>query len=197
MKYRDGRTRWGPDDPYNDYFEEVLAAVLSINGVILDVGPGNGKLTDNAIGVDAYVESADVKAYMWDMPFEDESVDAVLTFHAMEHISKYQVLPTLNEFARVLKPDHPLIIVVPDLKWIMHDFLETTDIDLIINWKIDTVFGIQTHEGEYHRTGFTTEIIQKYFNEVPKLKIRQVLNVIGYNQWSLAILATKENGNGE
>lgn len=195
MIYRTGRSRWGPDNPYNNDFEQVLADVLSISGTVLDVGCGQNKVTDTVIGVDPFAENDDVniKAYMWDMPFADNSVDAIVTFHALEHISKYQVLPTLNEFARVLKPGNPLIIVVPDLNWVLQDFLDSKDVDteLLINWKLDTLFGIQTHDGEYHRTGYTNEIIKKYLSEIPSLRLVHILNVIGYNQWNLAILIDK------
>jgi predicted SAM-dependent methyltransferase len=180
---------WGPDGK-NTYFVSVLAAILAKNGIILDVGCGDQKIAPKVLGVDAFYET-DVKAYMWDMPFADNSVDAIVTFHSLEHVSKYQILPTLNEFSRVLKYDSPLVIVVPDLTYVMTQFLQETNINELMNWRLDTLFGNQHHEGQYHKTGFTRQIMEKYFSAVSELEIVEFLTVLGYNQENIGVLAKK------
>jgi hypothetical protein len=34
-----------------------------------------------------------------------------------------------------------------------------------LGWSMAIIFGHQSHEGEYHKTGFTPEIITKYMGE--------------------------------
>jgi SAM-dependent methyltransferase len=47
---------------------------------------------------------ADVRSDMWDLPFEDGSVDEIWCSHALEHVPMAKVIETLKEFARVLRP---------------------------------------------------------------------------------------------
>lgn len=124
----------------------------------LDIGSG-GKSSDSSfIGVDAFAEGADVKAFMWELPYDDNSVDVIFSSQALEHVSKFAVAPTLLEWKRVLKPGGRLQVQVPDLIWSCMHWLAhpTTD------WSLDTIYGIQLHEGEYHKTGFTELILRQY-----------------------------------
>lgn len=189
VKYNSGLDTWGPPGK-NPEFEILLKNILNIPGIILDVGCGEQKITNSVVGVDPYVDT-DVKAYMWEMPFEDESINAILSFHSLEHVSKYQVLPTLAEFARVLKKDAPLIIVVPDLLSIIETFLITEDVEKQINWQLDTIFGNQKHGGEYHRTGFTEEIFKKYFSVIETLELVDFYFLYAYNQENIGVIARK------
>jgi predicted SAM-dependent methyltransferase len=124
----------------------------------LDIGSG-GKSSDSSfIGVDAFAEGADVKAFMWELPYEDNSVDVIFSSQALEHVSKFAVPPTLLEWKRVLKPGGKLQIQVPDLQWACMHWLshQTT------GWDLDIIYGNQLHEGEYHKTGFTDTILRQY-----------------------------------
>lgn len=124
----------------------------------LDIGSG-GKSSDSSfIGVDAFAPGADIKAFMWELPYEDNSVDVIFSSQALEHVSKFAVAPTLLEWKRVLKPGGKLQIQVPDLIWACMHWLAhpTTD------WSMDVIYGIQLHEGEYHKTGFTDLILRQY-----------------------------------
>lgn len=46
------------------------------------------------------------------LPFEDSSIESMVTHHAMEHIGE-GFLPLMDECYRVLKPDAPFRIIVP------------------------------------------------------------------------------------
>ena len=127
----------------------------------LDVGSG-GKaapyLGEGWLGVDPFVETADVKAPMWELPYPDNSVAAIFSSHALEHVAKAQVPVTLKEWYRVLQPGGVLILRIPDLEWCCKWFLEhpTT------GWDMDVIFGNQQHGGEFHKTGFTLRIAMQY-----------------------------------
>lgn len=144
----------------------------------LDIGSGGPSGDSSFIGVDAYVDSADVKAFMWDLPYEDNSVDVIFTSQALEHISKYQVIPTLQEWYRVLKPGGRLQIIVPDLEWAVKFWLDRKDLPDNVDWPMDIIFGLQSHDGEYHKTGFTPKILWQYLH----LSGMWFIHTLGYYQ---------------
>lgn len=175
----------------NTEFEEWMQTIIHSGDFVLDVGCGDLKIDPSMLGVDAYLEAphVNVKAYMWDMPFEDNSIDGIICMMALEHVSKFQVMPTLVEFNRVLKPGAKFIILVPDLVWVMEQFIKNPNPE----WEMDMLFGVQTHEGEYHKTGFTKDIIHRYFDyAIPNCKIMHIFNVNAYNQMGLGVLGVKE-----
>ena len=48
----------------------------------LDIGAGGYSSDDNFTAVDAFTE-ADIKAFMWDIPLPDESVDTIFCSNAL------------------------------------------------------------------------------------------------------------------
>jgi predicted SAM-dependent methyltransferase len=128
----------------------------------LDIGSG-GKaaayLGDGWLGVDMYVDEADINAPMDELPFADGEVDEIFSSHALEHVGKYDVLPVLKEWYRVLKPGGKLTLRVPDLEWCVRRWLERKN---STGWDLDIIFGNQNHSGEFHKTGFTEQTIQQY-----------------------------------
>jgi predicted SAM-dependent methyltransferase len=133
----------------------------------LDIGAGGASKDDSFISVDKYVDTADIIADMWDLPFKDGEVDVIWASHCLEHVSKYQVLPTLLEWSRVLKVGGKLQIIVPDLSWVCAWWLKQPN----VNWSLDIIFGHQHHEGEFHKTGFTPAIMEFYLSDIPRLKL--------------------------
>lgn len=141
----------------------------------LDIGSG-GKaasyLGAGWLGVDPYVEDADIKAPMWQLPFDDNSIDEIFTSHALEHIAKAEIIPTLKEWYRVLKPGGKVTIRVPDLEWCVRHWLQHQN---DTGWCLDIIFGNQNHAGEFHKTGFTSLTLTRYaqiagFTNVLKLE---------------------------
>jgi predicted SAM-dependent methyltransferase len=127
----------------------------------LDVGCG-AKLQKGFIGVDRYVfGDGIVNADMWDLPYPDNSIKRVYSSHALEHLAKAQIIPTLKEWYRVLIPGGEVGIVVPDLEWCVKGWLEHKTND----WWLDIIFGNQDHEGEFHKTGFTVDMLGWYLKQ--------------------------------
>ncbi|MEO1187177.1 MAG: methyltransferase domain-containing protein, partial [Cyanobacteria bacterium J06636_27] len=91
---------------------------------------------------------------IFQLPIEDNLVDEIFSEHMLEHLSKYEVPQALKEWARVLKPDGKLIMNLPNLEWCLQQWLNQPE-EKRWNWQLDTVFGLQTHPGEFHKTGFT------------------------------------------
>jgi predicted SAM-dependent methyltransferase len=155
----------------------------------LDIGSGPNP-HEGFTGVDACCASENVTAApMWKLPYGDSSVDQILSSHALEHIPKRMVVPTLMEWNRVLKPDAPLTIFVPDLEWCCRQWLEHLSND----WWMDTIFGNQDNAGQFHQTGFTHEIMGKYLAEAG-FEIVEMSREETHRQQSLVFVARKAGG---
>lgn len=136
----------------------------------LDIGSGRKSLDSTFLGVDAYTD-AEVQAFMWNLPYQDGTVDTIYSSNALEHVSKFDVVPTLREWKRVLKIGGKLEIIVPDLEWACCWWLKHQQTD----WSMDIIFGNQRHEGEYHKTGFTPDIMHQYLTVTGGLEIHDIL----------------------
>lgn len=127
----------------------------------LDIGSGDNP-REGFTGVDLYSDAEGiVNAPMNALPFPDESVDEIYSSHALEHIGKYEVVPTLREWRRVMKWDARLTIEVPDLTWVCKNWLSW----LTNDWHMDAIFGDQSTPGQYHKTGFTRKIMYGYLEQ--------------------------------
>ena len=92
---------------------------------ILDVGCGKGHLVKalselgvDSVGIDLNPNAADVAVVprvqtmsATNLEFDDESFDAVVSFHAIEHIPPVE--DALEEMARVVKPAGKVLLVYP------------------------------------------------------------------------------------
>jgi len=63
-----------------------------------------------------------------------------------------------------------------------------------VNWQMDMLFGTQLDDGEYHKTGFTEDILKLYFAEVIPNCSYKIYNVIAYNQMCYGVVMVKEKG---
>jgi arylsulfatase A-like enzyme/SAM-dependent methyltransferase len=106
------------------------------------------------LNVDGYAAGADRRMDMLQLEFADGSVDAVFSAHALEHLGKGEVVRALAEIRRVLRAGGRLVLNLPDLEWCMRHWLSLSEAERW-GWPLDTIFGLQTHPGEYHKTGFT------------------------------------------
>lgn len=150
----------------------------------LDIGCGIYK-REGYSGVDPFVET-DYCAPMWALPFPDSSIEGIYSSHALEHIGKAQVVPTLTEWGRVIIPAHDIIIQVPDLRWCCEQWLRRQTDD----WYMDIIFGGQGHDGEFHKTGFTPELMRKYLS-ASGLFLRREGVIDSHGQPTLEFVVTK------
>jgi ubiquinone/menaquinone biosynthesis C-methylase UbiE len=91
----------------------------------LHLGCGNDYLK-GWVNVDLYAKEADIIADVLHLPFEDNSADAILAQHVIEHFHYYNSFKLFKEWYRVLKPGGWLIVECPDLKKVTKAFLEKT-----------------------------------------------------------------------
>ena len=122
----------------------------------IDVGCGNSP-KEGCIGVDLYVDEATIKGDITKMEsFLDNYVEYVYTAHLLEHLKDSDVPVAMSQIFRVLESGGTWEVEVPDLIWVLEDFLSSGESGRW-GWKLQTIFGLQSHEGEYHRTGFSAE----------------------------------------
>jgi predicted SAM-dependent methyltransferase len=118
----------------------------------VDIGAGTNPHAPGWSTVDRYTP-ATFKAEMWELPFTAGSVDELWSSHALEHVPTAQVLPTLREWFRVLRPGAAATIQVPNLDYAVRFWLEHPGEP----WALAILFGNQAHEGEFHHTGWTPD----------------------------------------
>lgn len=110
---------------YTDKEGNVIRSILNGEVKIIELGCGHKKTIDKSIGVDIIkkgdaipnlknaVSCADIQADVSkSMPIEDNSADAVIARHILEHC--LDVVGTLKEWKRILKPGGKMILAVPD-----------------------------------------------------------------------------------
>lgn len=128
-------------------------------GLRLNIGCGTEKL-EGYQSVDLYVP-ADYRDDITTMTnFADNSVDEVRSYHILEHLKTDDVPRAMAQMFRILKPGGKWQLEVPDLIWLCQDFLDTPEPQRW-GWKLQTIFGMQNHDGEIHRTGFSDEHLAK------------------------------------
>jgi GT2 family glycosyltransferase/ADP-heptose:LPS heptosyltransferase/glycosyltransferase involved in cell wall biosynthesis/SAM-dependent methyltransferase len=124
------------------------------------------------INVDKYVSAPDVAVMdPLHLPYDNGVVDVILTEHMLEHLGKQEVPLALKEWARVLKPHGKLLMNLPNLEWCMQQWLAKPEKDRW-GWQLDTIFGLQTHRGEFHQTGFTSARLHTLLKDAGFSEIR-------------------------
>lgn len=124
----------------------------------LDIGGGRHAYDQQVYTVvDAYLEQPGyIKAWAWEIPLPDASVEEIFSSHMLEHVHREMVLPTLREWHRLLQPGGLLHLETPDLEYCVRTWLEAPE-DHPEKWGfyLHRIFGGQTSVGDDHLTGFT------------------------------------------
>jgi predicted SAM-dependent methyltransferase len=138
--------------------------------------------------------------------FEDNSIAAIYASHVLEHFHyaiDNELINTLKEWYRVLKPGGQLLISVPDLRKLCWMYLhpEFTVIDRMNLMGI--IFGGQKNIYDVHKVGFDLEILVFCLEEVGFTEYVQVSEFNLFNDTStslildtpisLNVIATKSN----
>ncbi|MBU2346688.1 MAG: methyltransferase domain-containing protein [Gammaproteobacteria bacterium] len=93
-----------------------------------------------------------------DLPFKDNSWDAIAIMHTLEHVSWMKVQDVLKELYRVLKPNGLLSIVSPNLIWNCNHILTMEKEGITDAGLLETVMGqiysIHNFPENNHLVGF-------------------------------------------
>ncbi len=124
--------------------------------------------------IDLYVH--DPKIVQMDirkLGYADESVSRIYCSHALEHLGSVEAVNALQEWYRVLKSGGDLIINVPDIEWAIDEYInlregkEPQSKTFTTKQKLmEVIYGNQTHEGEFHKSGYNEKGLEKLLQEV-------------------------------
>jgi len=92
---------------------------------------------------------------------ESRSVEAVYACHVLEHVDRYDVLRTLQEWHRVLIPGGELRVAVPDFETMVELYAGGVHLERI--WGL--FYGGQRTEWDSHRVVFDYETLATYLQK--------------------------------
>jgi len=139
-------------DPINN----DLNFAPKVSGIRLHVGSGR-EYTEGMINIDLVDPNADIKCDAGTLPFNDNKVAQIISIDTIEHISRDEVLPVFREWYRVIKIGGTAIVIVPDIK----DFCRNVVEDPEEEWRIATIYGNQSHNGQFHKWGYTPKTLMR------------------------------------
>ena len=138
---------------------------------ILDIGSGVASVASVVFGdiQDKQIVRADVNPdlkpdVIFDItkPLPEElkgQFDIVYCSHMMEHIDRNKVFTALDNLIAAAKDMGEIWVIVPSMEWAANEILRGRD-GIHIQGHI---FGGQSNEWEYHRSGFTLSALRKLF----------------------------------
>jgi predicted SAM-dependent methyltransferase len=137
--------------------------------VKLNLGSGDDR-REGYVNVDLRDGVADTVCDVRQLPFDDESVEEVLAFDILEHLSPNSTMRALQEWHRVLAPGGTLVVKVPNMRmlcdWVANGYRTS----------LTNIYGGHRWgpEGSWdaHHTGWTSEMLQ------------DVLAIAGFDQLS-------------
>lgn len=91
--------------------------------------------------------------------FPDEHFDMVAVAGTLEKQPRNKVLHCVGEWRRILKPAGRLDLLVPNLRWACVSLMRG---EFNEDWPgiLATLYGTQENETEFHRTGFTLQMLR-------------------------------------
>jgi len=107
--------------------------------------------------------------------FENESVAEIYASHVLEHLAySDEVLPALKACHRILVPGGKLMLAVPDLNRICRLMIHDAATVQVQYQLMRMLFGGQTDEWDYHKTGFTAELLAGFLGNAGFDEVRRV-----------------------
>lgn len=104
---------------------------------------------NNYVNIDARKTTAtDLVCSVIKLPYPDESVEIIETYHVIEHLPRHDLPVALSEWRRLLVDGGRLIIECPDFDRAVKEYVDGNES------RIDNIFGLQRYEGDYHLFGY-------------------------------------------
>lgn len=119
--------------------------------------------------------------------FESNSIDVIYASHVLEHFYynlNNELIDTLKEWHRVLKPEGKLLISVPDLKTLCWIYLNPNLLPIERHQLMRIMFGGQTNIYDVHKVGFDFEVLALYLEESGFQEYEQVSEFNLFNDCS-------------
>ena len=147
-------------------------------------------------GVDIVGDFRDLSA------FNDDSVTEIYASHVLEHLAySDEVLPALKDCHRILAPSGRLMLAVPDLDRICRLMVHEASTVQVQYQLMRILFGGQTDQWDYHKAGFTPELLAGFLGNAGFQEVHRVDSFglfddtceirVGDQRISLNVIATK------
>jgi predicted SAM-dependent methyltransferase len=136
------------------------AGVRNMPAIPLRLNLGCGEILEPGyINIDLHYPQADVQMDVRRLEYADNSVEEITSSHLLEHFGKREIPAILKDWHRVLKPGGILKLNLPNLEWCCKNWLAQPP-EKKTGLALDMLFGLQSSEGEYHKTGFTKPVLR-------------------------------------
>lgn len=168
-------------------------------GKRLNIGCG-GKREEGYVNVDIFEgEGIDEVFSMDNIPYLDNTISAITSEHALEHVGYRQIEKTVREWFRTLQHGGELLLKIPDVDLCCQNLLNATT-EHIREWYKFTIYGYQKSlagekdEAQYHRWGLNKDETRKLLENVGFV-IDYLENYDGYDTPSIGLRAIKPVSN--
>lgn len=138
--------------------------------VKLDLGAGS-KHNEGYLRV-GLESDHDVVTDLRRLPFPDDYADEAMAIHVVEHFHLWDVVPTLIEWRRVLKPGGLLVLELPDLMKCCRAFVR--DAGASPRNSLWGMFGDSKHQDPLmlHKWGYTPDTLAALMREAGFVKVK-------------------------
>lgn len=107
--------------------------------------------------------------------FADETVETIYASHVLEHLAySNEVLPALTQCHRILIPKGKLLLAVPDMEAICRLILHEAVTVQVQYQLMRMLFGGQTDAWDYHKSGFTAELLAGFLGNAGFEEVQRV-----------------------
>lgn len=93
------------------------------------------------------------------LPYLDNSVELIETYHVIEHLSRHDLPKALKEWFRVIAPRGVLIIECPNFDEAVKEYINGNE------KRINNIFGLQRFPGDAHHFGYNFKRLEKLLEE--------------------------------
>jgi len=121
----------------------------------LHLGCGNRRI-EGSLNIDwRKTNATDMVCDIKKLPFQNNSIEKIESYHVIEHLSRHDVLKALKEWNRVLQSGGTLNIECPDFDELVRLYLKGDEKAL------DGIFALQRFEGDYHLFGYNYKRLKR------------------------------------
>lgn len=94
------------------------------------------------------------------LPYPDNSVALIETYHVIEHLLRHDLPKALKEWHRILTRGGKLIIECPNFDEAVKEYIYGNE------KRIDNIFGLQRFPGDVHQFGYNFQRLKRLLEEV-------------------------------
>ena len=139
----------------------------SNNSLKLHVGCGDRHFEDY-INIDCRkTRATDLVCDIKNLPYPDNSVELIETYHVIEHIPRHDLPKALKEWYRIIVQGGKLIIECPNFDEAVKEYIEGNE------KRVYNIFGLQRFPGDTHQFGYNFKRLKKLLKEAGFKNIKE------------------------